>query len=415
MEVSTDGGTTWHKATGRSSWSYVWSVSNSGTVNIRSRAVDDSGNLETPSGGITITVPAPTFVTIWNSGAAPALADAGVDSPVELGVKFKADANGSIVGIRFYKSALNTGPHVANLWSSTGSLLATANFTAESSSGWQQVNFSTPVAITANTIYVASYHSTLGHYAADQDYFASSSFDNPPLHAVQNTGGVLNGVFGYGTSSVFPTSSFNASNYWVDVAFKPASTLSSISVTPANASIAAGSTQQFTATGTYSDGSTANITNQVVWSSSNTAVATMNSTGLATAVAGGNSTIKAVSGSFTGSTTLSVQVGALSITTASLPVSGSKRHLLRVAICSGWHRTLYLVSCQRQFSAYWTHSVILRTDLRCSYEHRIIHFHCPRERRRLAATNGDKTVEHCRWRTTLDLDHLARVRSSDHR
>ena len=110
---------TWHRATGRGSWSYTWNAA-SGTVNIRSRAVDDSGNLETPSGGITVNVPTPSYVTIWSSGAAPGLADAGADSPVELGVKFKADANGSIVGIRFYKSSLNVGPHVANLWSSTG-------------------------------------------------------------------------------------------------------------------------------------------------------------------------------------------------------------------------------------------------------------------------------------------------------
>ncbi|MCA1466256.1 DUF4082 domain-containing protein, partial [Bradyrhizobium sp. NBAIM18] len=79
-------------------------------------------------------------------------------SPVEVGVKFTASVNGTITGLRFYKGSLNTGPHIADLWSSTGTLLATATFTNETASGWQQVNFSTPVAITAGTTYVASYH-----------------------------------------------------------------------------------------------------------------------------------------------------------------------------------------------------------------------------------------------------------------
>lgn len=82
--------------------------------------------------------------------------------------------------------------------------------------------------------------------------------------------------------------------------------LSSITVTPANQSIPNGTTQQFTATGNYSDGSTQNLTNSVAWSSSNTASATINSTGLATAVGTGSSTIQAVSGSVSGSTVLTV-------------------------------------------------------------------------------------------------------------
>ena len=58
-------------------------------------------------------------------------------------------------------------------------------------------------------------------------------------------------------------------------------TLTSIAVTPANASIAVGATQQYTATGTYSDSSTQNITSSVTWSSSTPATATINATGLA--------------------------------------------------------------------------------------------------------------------------------------
>ena len=92
---------------------------------------------------------------------------------MELGVKFTASANGLITGIRFYKGPSNTGPHVADLWSSTGTLLATATFTSETASGWQEVDFSTPVAITAGTTYVASYH-TNGNYSASSNYFTNA-------------------------------------------------------------------------------------------------------------------------------------------------------------------------------------------------------------------------------------------------
>jgi hypothetical protein len=54
-----------------------------------------------------------------------------------------------------------------------------ATFTNEMASGWQQVNLSTPVAISANTTYVASYHSPVGHYSVTNNFFASSGTDNP--------------------------------------------------------------------------------------------------------------------------------------------------------------------------------------------------------------------------------------------
>jgi hypothetical protein len=56
VEVSFDGGVTWHPATGRGSWTYKWKPQVSGSINLRSRAVDDSGNLEAPGPAITVTV-----------------------------------------------------------------------------------------------------------------------------------------------------------------------------------------------------------------------------------------------------------------------------------------------------------------------------------------------------------------------
>ena len=167
------------------------------------------------SWSFTTAAPGSCPCSLWGSPVI-GVADAGDDSGVELGVKFRADVDGFITGIRYYKSAANTGTHTGNLWSTSGTRLATATFANETSTGWQFVAFSTPVAVTANTIYVASYHTPTGHYAATSWYFLAG-LDSPPLHAIPN-GTSPNGVYQYGGGG-FPSSSWNASNYWVDVVF----------------------------------------------------------------------------------------------------------------------------------------------------------------------------------------------------
>jgi len=299
-----------------------------GTVAFTVQVRDSANPAATVTKPLSITIDSPPPLTIWSNTTVPGLVDGGADNPVELGVKFRSDVAGTISGIRFYKASANTGTHVGNLWScnnatcSTGTLLASATFNGESGSGWQQVIFSSPVSITTNTVYVASYHADNGHYSADLNYFSTRGVDNAPLHALANGVAGGNGVYAYGATSLFPINTFNTSNYWVDVVFNPgpAATLTSIAVTPANPVINVGATQQFTATGTFSDNFTQNLTTQVTWASLNTAVASVGATtGLATGVSAGSSTISATLGGVTGSTGLTVQVEPLSITTVSLP------------------------------------------------------------------------------------------------
>ena len=161
-----------------------------------------------------------TSYTLWPSTSTPATIDAGYDDAQELGVKFRSDVNGYITGIRFYKAITNTGTHVANLWTATGTLLATATFTNETASGWQEVQFAQPVAITANTVYVASYFCPDGHQSVDRDYFDTKGMDSEPLHALASGVSGGNGVYTYGSSSVFPTSTYRNTHYWVDVVFQ---------------------------------------------------------------------------------------------------------------------------------------------------------------------------------------------------
>jgi hypothetical protein len=148
----------------------------------------------------------------------PATVDANDNSAVNLGLKFTSDSGGTISGIRFYKAAANTGTHVGSLWSSAGDLLAQVTFSGESASGWQKATFSSPVTITANTTYVASYFAPNGHYSVDGGAFSAAGTDNPPLHSLANALSG-NGVYAYGATSAFPVNRFNATNYWVDVLF----------------------------------------------------------------------------------------------------------------------------------------------------------------------------------------------------
>ena len=140
-------------------------------------------------------------------------------SSTEVGVKFTSDVNGQVTGIRFYKGTGNTGTHVGNLWTLSGTRLATVTFTDETASGWQQADFTTPVTITAGTVYVASYLAPVGRYATDR---ATSirGVDSPPLHALKSGASGGNGVFSSGATSTFPTSTSKATNYWVDVIFR---------------------------------------------------------------------------------------------------------------------------------------------------------------------------------------------------
>ena len=84
-------------------------------------------------------------------------------------------------------------------------------------------------------------------------------------------------------------------------------TLNSIAVTPANASVAVGSSQAFTGNGTFSDGSVINITSQAGWTSSSPAVATINPNGTASGIASGSSTILATLNGVSGMAVLTVQ------------------------------------------------------------------------------------------------------------
>ena len=189
--------------------------------------------------------------TIFPSTAVPQVLSTGENLPMELGVKFQPAYNGTISGIRFYKGVANTGPHVASLWlytgsrlpntqnpgvnqpiwNETGTLLAQAPFTNETASGWQEVDFPTPIPVTAQTVYAFSYFTASGNPSVTgwwlgspyEPFFINTPYTNAAgdLTALRDGTAGQNGVYDYLGSPGFPTSSWGSPNFWVDVVYTP--------------------------------------------------------------------------------------------------------------------------------------------------------------------------------------------------
>lgn len=180
---------------------------------------------------------AQTPVSIFGN-AVPANAVEADYNAVTLGVKFWSSQAGTISAIRFYRGAKSPTGYVARLYSASGSLLGTVPLSTESGPvpGWQTAIFPTPIAISANTTYVAAYYTPNGQYA-DVYYGLKTGIVSGPLNvpASSTVGG--NGVYYY--SLGFPRNTWEASNYYVDVLFTPAGQppVLSLSFQPPNPSI----------------------------------------------------------------------------------------------------------------------------------------------------------------------------------
>jgi hypothetical protein len=94
---------------------------------------------------------------------------------------------------------------------------AQATFTGETTSGWQQVNFSTPVSIVAGQTYVAAYFSGSGFYSSTGNYFTVPVVNGPLTGLADGGPDGSNGVYIYSTVPAFPTGTYQKGNYWVDL------------------------------------------------------------------------------------------------------------------------------------------------------------------------------------------------------
>ncbi|VDC32177.1 hypothetical protein PSET11_02965 [Arthrobacter ulcerisalmonis] len=213
VEVSTDGGTSWHPAQGKQNWTYTYIQKGLTTTTLKVRAVDDSANIgATATRNLQLTGPYSVF-----GQQVPETVDANDGGAYELGMRITPSVDGFITGARFYKSAANTGTHVASLWNAAGQRLTTATYTSETASGWQKVTFPQTIAVTAGTTYTISYTAPKGHYASKDYQWASFGMTDPPLTVAGGFGAAPAGV--YGSPDTFPTNNFGNGNYFVDALF----------------------------------------------------------------------------------------------------------------------------------------------------------------------------------------------------
>ncbi len=163
--------------------------------------------------------PRPVASNILGSLTPTVAGDQNDPSAVTLGTAFTSSAQGSVTGVRFYKGPTNTGTHVGELWDASGNLLATTTFTNETPSGWQDATFSSPVAVTPGAIYVVSYFAPHGGYAYTSGGFTHAVTDGPLTALASNAAPNGNGLYAYGSTPTYPTSTWQSDDYYVDVDF----------------------------------------------------------------------------------------------------------------------------------------------------------------------------------------------------
>jgi hypothetical protein len=157
---------------------------------------------------------------------------AQTDSAVTVGVVFKTSVNGNISKVSFWKTAADTSTtHTVGLWQTvvvdiqTNSTLLASVTTSGEATGtgrWVDVTLTSPIAVTANTPYVAGVFFPTAHYPETDGYFAtdhtsSDGLITAPSQIDPAASASKNGRFSYGASLTYPINSFGSANYWVDV------------------------------------------------------------------------------------------------------------------------------------------------------------------------------------------------------
>lgn len=158
---------------------------------------------------------ATTTTGIFSDSLTPQVAADPDRVGVELGIKFSPGKTGRVTALQYYQSSKAAGVTKATLWSSSGTVLAQASFPESTTPGLRTVSLKTPVELAAGSTYIASYYAPKGAYpsiARDLSTARTMNGFSLPANA---------GVYAYGSSSKFPTSSYNGSNYLVDVVFTP--------------------------------------------------------------------------------------------------------------------------------------------------------------------------------------------------
>jgi hypothetical protein len=196
-------------ATANSGFSFVNWTQNGSQVNAPANYTFTLSSNVTLVANFTATTSSSASIFTTQTPVSVNLSD-GPTTNYELGTLFQSSIAGQITAIRFWKASNETGTHTGHIWSAGGTLLATAAFSGETASGWQQVSLSPPLSIATNMTYVVSVNTGATFYVATDNGLASSVVNGPLSTVVGN-----NGV--YGSPGAFPTNTYLSSNYFRDV------------------------------------------------------------------------------------------------------------------------------------------------------------------------------------------------------
>lgn len=166
--------------------------------------------------------------SIWPDDTQPQTPSAPDNAAVEVGLEFTVSSSGVVSGLRFYRAADNEGPHRGRLWSADGRLLGSVDFDNSTDVGWHNAALDEAVHVVQAETYTVSYTAPAGHYAADQDSLGQGR----PVISRDLT--ALRGVFSYQMER--PTQSFNDTNYYVDIVFRPDAAETTPAPTPSTSS-----------------------------------------------------------------------------------------------------------------------------------------------------------------------------------
>jgi trimeric autotransporter adhesin len=256
--------------------------------------------------------PNPTSVSVSGTASLKATGTYSDGSTQDLTSSSQWSSSNSNVAV-VNASGVATGVAVgtATVTAQSGGLTGSAALTVSSSAGGGGGTSASLNAITIAPANPSIPVNTIQQFTATGSYSDGSSADLTSLVtwssssigvATVNATGAVTGI---AAGSTLITATLNSVSQ-TTTATITAPTISAISVTPEGMTLPIGIGQQFTVTAIYSDGSTADLTSGVIWSSSATAVATIDNTGLASTLAAGTTNVIATVGSLTDSTSLTV-------------------------------------------------------------------------------------------------------------
>jgi len=147
-------------------------------------------------------------------------------TPLTLATVVTFSASGNVTGGRFYAaSSLSGGSYELVLWQvtspTTGTVLASATYGAITAGTWNTISFASPVAVSSGVAYVIGIRTSTGRYTTTSNFFTTPLVNGNITGIQDNTnpvgvGTLRNGVFAADITS-FPSSTFNATCYFVDV------------------------------------------------------------------------------------------------------------------------------------------------------------------------------------------------------